>query len=133
MDPSIIAKRQDDWLFQDYEESVDSPEDCLKALKELKQLNNFIQENLKTLQAKLNSYYENGALDYLKNDKGSLVFQNYTFTFVAGRKLYDFSECSDIVKKEAELKELKNTARSIGVAKEKDGAPSWRVVAIKGN
>ena len=133
MDPSIIAKRQDDWLFQDYEESVDSPEDCLKALKELKQLNNFIQENLKTLQAKLNSYYENGALDYLKNDKGSLVFQNYTFTFVAGRKLYDFSECSDIVQKEAELKELKNTARSIGVAKEKDGAPSWRVVAIKGN
>ena len=133
MDPSIIAKRQDDWLFQDYEESVDSPEDCLKALKELKQLNNFIQENLKTLQAKLNSYYENGALDYLKNDKGSLVFQNYTFTFVAGRKLYDFSDCSDIVQKEAELKELKNTARSIGVAKEKDGAPSWRVVAIKGN
>jgi len=133
MDPSIIAKRQDDWLFQDYEESVDSPEDCLKALKELKQLNNFIQENLKTLQAKLNSHYENGALDYLKNDKGSLVFQNYTFTFVAGRKLYDFSDCSDIVEKEAELKELKNTARSIGMAKEKDGAPSWRVVAIKGN
>ena len=133
MDPSIIAKRQDDWWFQEYEESVETPEDCLKALKELKQLNNFIQENLKTVQAKLNSYYENGALDYLKNDKGSLAFQNYTFTFVAGRKLYDFSDCSDIVEKEAELKELKNTARSIGLAKEKDGAPSWRVVAIKGN
>ena len=133
MDPAIIAKQQDDWWFQEYEESVDTPEDCLKALKELKQLNHFIQENLKTVQTKLNSHYQAGELDYLKNEKGSLVFQNYTFTFVAGRKLYDFSDCSDIVQKEAELKELKNTARSIGAAKEKDGAPSWRVVAAKEN
>ena len=133
MDPAIIAKQQDDWWFQEYEESVDTPEDCLKALKELKQLNHFIQENLKTVQAKLNSHYQAGELDHLKNEKGSLVFQNYTFTFVAGRKLYDFSECSDIIAKEAELKELKNTARSIGMAKEKDGAPSWRVVAAKEN
>ena len=133
MDPAIIAKQQDDWWFQEYEESVETPEDCLKALKELKQLNHFIQENLKTVQAKLNSHYQAGELDYLKNEKGSLVFQNYTFTFVVGRKLYDFSECSDIIEKEAELKELKNTARSIGTAKEKDGAPSWRVVAAKDN
>ena len=133
MAPAIIAKQQDDWWFQEYEESVETPEDCLKALKELKQFINFIQENLKTVQTKLNSHYQAGELDHLKNEKGSLVFQNYTFTFVAGRKLYDFSECSDIIAKEAELKELKNTARSIGVAKEKDGAPSWRVVAAKDN
>ena len=38
-------------------------------------------------------------IDHLKNEKGSLVFQNYTFTFVAGRKLYDFSDCSDITEK----------------------------------
>tara|TARA_B100000424_G_scaffold33892_1_gene22949 strand:+ start:295 stop:531 length:237 start_codon:yes stop_codon:yes gene_type:complete len=53
MDPAIIAKQQDDWWFQEYEESVNTPEDCLKALKELKQLQNFIQENLKTVQSKL--------------------------------------------------------------------------------
>ena len=93
----------------------------------------FISYQLSVVQTKLNSHYQAGELDHLKNEKGSLVFQNYTFTFVAGRKLYDFSECSDIIAKEAELKELKNTARSIGVAKEKDGAPSWRVVAAKDN
>ena len=65
--------------------------------------------------------------------KNLFTFQKCSFTFVAGRKLYDFSECSDVLEKEAELKELKNTARSIGVAKEKDGASFWRVLAIKEN
>jgi hypothetical protein len=129
MDPAIIAKQQDDWWFQEYEESVNTPEDCLKALKELKQLQNFIQENLKTVQAKLTTHYESGELDHLKDEKGSLLFQKCRFIFVAGRKLYDFSECPDVLEKEAELKELKNTARVI--AKEKDGASSWRVLAVK--
>ena len=133
MDPAINAKQQDDWWFNEYEESVETPEDCLKALKELKQLQNFIQENLKTVQAKLTTHYESGELDHFKDEKGSVLFQKCSFTFVSGRKLYDFSECSDITEKEAELKELKNTARSIGAAKEKDGASFWRVLAIKEN
>lgn len=127
LNQAIQGKRYDDWLFHEYEEDSDTPEQCLTALRDLRQLSNYITEQTKKVQEKLTFFRDNGRLDYLKNDKGVIVHNDTFFSFIEGRKIYDYSNCPDILEKEAELKELKNTAKAIGAVDEKQSSPSWRV------
>ena len=57
----------------------------------------------------------------------SLKFKDVSFVFSPGKKTYDYSKCNEIRQKEAELKALKQTAQSIGLASQKTGTPYWIV------
>jgi hypothetical protein len=127
----IKGKQDDDWLFQDYEEVSDSPEQCLNSLRDFKQLSNFANEQIQKIQKKLTFFRDTGSLDYLKNKDGVVIHNDTMFSFIEGRTIHDYSNCAEVMLKKAQLKEAENTARAVGATDEKKSAPAWRVTPIK--
>ncbi len=110
----------------DYKEGAESFLAELLALKERRAV---LDRDLKLVEHKLSIAFAQGDLNHLKNKESSssLRFNEATFIFNPGRKSYDYSKCMEIRQKEAELKTLKQTAQSVGLAPQKTGTPYWSI------
>ena len=98
----------------------------LLALKERKAA---LDRDLKLVEHKLSVSFSQGDLNHLKVEGKDLTlkYKDVSFSFSPGRKTYDYSKCNEIRQKEAELKALKQTAQSIGLAPQKTGTPFWTI------
>ena len=104
-------------------------EDYLHELLDLKERQASIEKDLKLVQHKLSVAFASGDLNHLKiqDRHSSLKYHDSTVTFNPGRESYDYSKCDEIRLKEAELKVLKKTAQSVGLAPKKSGTPFWTI------
>ncbi len=104
-------------------------EGFLSAFLSLREKKEALDRDLKLIEHKLSLAFAQGDLNHLKKQDSvsSFKFQQVTFMFNPGRKTYDYSKCSEIRQKEVELKTLKQTAQSIGLASQKTGTPFWTI------
>ena len=113
-------------MTTDYREEA---ENFLSLLLDLKERKAALDRDLKLVEHKLSASFAQGDLNHLKVEGKdlSLKFKDVSFVFSSGKKTYDYSKCNEIRQKEAELKALKQTAQSIGLASQKTGTPYWIV------
>tara|TARA_R100000458_G_C8238559_1_gene218211 strand:- start:1 stop:345 length:345 start_codon:yes stop_codon:yes gene_type:complete len=104
-------------------------EKFLSELLEIKERKAALDRDQKLVEHKLSAYFAQGDLNHLKVEGKdfSLKYKDTSFTFSPGKKTFDYSKCKEIRQKEAELKALKQTAQSIGLASQKTGTPYWIV------
>ena len=104
-------------------------EGFLSELLLLKERKATIERDIKLVEHKLSISFASGDLNHLKQkkDSSSVKFNDSTLIFHPGKKTYDYSKCLEIRQREAELKTLKQTAQSLGLAPQKTGTPYWTI------
>ena len=109
---------------------ADTAEMFLRELLELKAQRAALDKDMMAVQQRLNVCMAQGDLNHLKEaGSNTIKFENASFTLNPGRITYDYSGSKDIKAKEAELKELKKTAESLGLVPKKIGTPYWSIRA----
>lgn len=101
----------------------------LDQLIDLKTRKASIEKDIKLVESKVSLAFASGDLNHLKieGSNSSLQVNGTTAVFNPGRDTYDYSKCIEIQQKESELKTLKKTAQSVGLAPKKTGSPFWTI------
>lgn len=107
---------------------TETAEQFLQELLEIRAQRAALDKDMMAVQQRLNVCMAQGDLNHLKETgSNTLKFENASFTLNPGRITYDYSSSKEIKEKEAELKELKKTAESLGLVPKKIGAPYWSI------
>lgn len=107
---------------------TETAEQFLQELLEIRAQRAALDKDMMAVQQRLNVCMAQGDLNHLKETGSNTIkFENASFTLNPGRITYDYSNCKDVKEKEAELKELKKTAESLGLVPKKVGTPYWSV------
>ena len=105
----------------------------LDQLIDLKTRKAALDKDIKLVESKVSLAFAAGDLNHLKieGSNSGIQFDGITAIFNPGRDIYDYSKCLEIQKKESELKTLKKTAQSVGLAPKKTGSPFWTIRSWK--
>lgn len=127
--PSTTSKPAGPWITPEL--SATKVEEVLTKLREVKQMQETLRGQEKTLKAEVANAYMDGRMDHLRDEKIKTRF-NYTGLSVSladGKKTREWDPAvqSQIDELEAQIEQVKLIAESKRQFQEVKGPPTWRV------
>lgn len=127
--PSTTSKDVGPWITPELEER--KVEETLTQLREVKQMQETLKGQEKTLKAEVANAYMDGRLDHLRDEKNKKRFNfiGLSVSLADGKKTreWDPEVQSQIDELEAQIEQVKLIAESRRQFQEVKGAPVWKV------